>query len=167
MRVLILIGGLWERTTAGVVEVLKGGGPAAGGRGREMRWRREVGLVKLEWRIVCSAICTEWGWPCIGIDMGDAILVVLHSKGSGRCRLRGRERRCSLRAIRTVTIVSRESVEWEERKAVICPRLPLFCAGAWQCRQTGGKFYVGNVAMGHGWSIPPLKIVKAGGLGRN
>jgi hypothetical protein len=70
-----------------------------------------------------------------------------------------------LRAIRTVTIVSRESVEWEERKAVICPRLPLFCAGAWQCCQTGGKFYVGNVAMGHGWSIPPVKIVRGWRIG--
>ena len=113
-------------------------------------------MVKLEWQIGCSAICTEWGWPCIGIDMGDAILVFLNSKGSGRYRLRRRERQRSLRAIRrcsTVTIVDRKSVDWDEREAIICSRLPLFCAGAWQCRQAGGEFYVGNVAMGHGWSI--------------
>ena len=168
MRVSIFVGGLREETTAGVVEVLKGGGSAAGGRGREVGWGRKVGLVKLEWQMGCSAICTEWGWPCIGIDMGDAILVFLHSKGSGRYRLGRRECQCSLRAIRrcsAMTIVSRKSVGRDERKAIICSRLPLFCAGVWQYRQTGGKFYVRIAAMGHGRSIQLVNIAKAGGLG--
>ena len=149
----------------GVVEGLKGGGSATGGRGREMGWERKVGLVKLEWEIGCSAICTEWGWPCIGIDVR-AILVVLHSRGSGRCR-------CSLMHWRsTVKIVRRKSAVWDVKKAVICSRLPLFCAGARQCRQTGGGFYVRNVAMGHGtrkesegWRVGTrLSTVTRGGL---
>jgi hypothetical protein len=101
--------------------------------------------------------------------MGDAILVFLHSKGSGRYRLRRRERQCSLRAIRrcsTVTIVGRKSVDWDERKAIICSRLPLFCAGVWQCRQTGGEFYVRNVAMGHGWSIQPVNTERLSAMTR-